>query len=298
MLSQRIQTSLIFLVFFGLLCCALFPIFAKTDTRPMGSVTDGNNNPIPGATLRFRDKTGRVVATVTTGPAGTFRRSGMRRLSQYTIDGFLMTRYSHSSGGTDRYYFAPAGRQEFRLRDAAGKPMANLPVHIFLNTSGRYLLEYLDSIRPEQRTRPNGTVAIENFPVSARLGIDTRDPRYAVGSMVTTVEDRMIRYEVTIVPSATITGRLLSAEGKPVSGYSVVPRRTNEPGAFVSWDGTCTTGTSGDFRLKGLRPGTYSVFALEPRYKRRVTHSERVRVASGETGTIELRITDLPDELP
>jgi hypothetical protein len=67
---------------------------------------------MPGAVLRFRDRAGRIIATITANNRGEFRRSGLSHLSQKaTINGFGLFRETYNTGSPMRFYFSPLGIQ-------------------------------------------------------------------------------------------------------------------------------------------------------------------------------------------
>ncbi len=48
------------LAILAVLVAIFFPLFQQPRSSPNGAVQDGSGKPIPGATLRFRDQTGRI----------------------------------------------------------------------------------------------------------------------------------------------------------------------------------------------------------------------------------------------
>ncbi len=66
----------------------------RTPCFPVGSGT-AIGKPVPGAMLRLRDETGRVVVgTVNVDPRGTVCHRGLQELSKHEIDGFALSRRS------------------------------------------------------------------------------------------------------------------------------------------------------------------------------------------------------------
>lgn len=198
---------------------------------------------------------------------------------------FLCSAYKHSSGGSSTYVFAPPGTQRFTFRDPAEKPLPDLTV--FLRRDQRTWSTNSAPHGVERTTDKNGVVLLENVPVSARFDISSRDTNWAVRDVAATPAHLSVRYAVTVVRSATITGRLRASNGNPLGGYYAFA--TSNPDVAASRRqtryGSGVTGKSGRFRIVGLLPGTYYVGARSPlRSDRSVTSTtRRVTVASGQT---------------
>lgn len=273
------------LVILAVMAALLFPVFARVDNRPEGVVRDGAGRPISHAVLRFRDSQGHVVATLTADEHGQFRRSHLGDLCRNAIDGFAETYYHHSTGGTDHYEFSPLGAQEATFRNFQGKPVFGLVV----------------SFRPDQQTwavdstthifnlvsDKNGKARVANIPIIARLDIQSRDKRYVVQSVQTSVEGQVICYQVTVAAPATITGKLLSQWG-PVGGcYPFVTTGPDLEHNDRRYAGV--TGKYGRFRITALPAGTYYVSVKPPGDFHAIAPAQCVTVASGQTADVLLR---------
>lgn len=295
--SKRSGFSLLELVLVAVvgvvLAAILYPLFVSTERLPTGVVLGADRQPIPGAALRFRDGTGRLIATITADAKGTFRRRGLRALTRSaTMDGFALTRYLHSSGGPGHYVFSPLGRQELVFRDAAGRPVADLPV--LIRATHQTWDTGTGTERFERSTDGRGIVSLEQVPVSARFDIWSRDRRTVIRDVVTRVERGAVRTSVTAIPSATVVGRLILPAGRPLGGYTAFATDGADPGRGQGRYASGTTGPKGRFRITGLLPGTYFVSARPRRGFRSIVPARRVRVTSGGEATVELRAAGPP----
>lgn len=279
------------------LAAVFYPLFQQPDTRPHVKVVDVNGDPIPGAILRFRDASGKVVAVITTDERGMARRSGLRKLTrEYPADDYIFIRYSHSTGGSNRYTFSRTGMQEAVFRDSPGRPMPNLPV-TFFHAPRTWWRKNAPHGPQDAITDEAGRVRIEHVPLPARFQFRSRDERFIVRDAEVEVRQDSVRYAVTLIPSATIKGRLVTVTGAPLGGwYAFATRPAEDGGESVYVSGV--TGPSGRFRIAPLLPGTYSVSA-RPRVGRtsdvpanRVS-VRRAKVRSGQTVSVELTANQL-----
>lgn len=270
----------------AVLAAVLFPAFVSTQPRPpQGVVRGGDGQPLGRATLRFRDAAGRVVAVVQADENGRFERHGLRALSQNAVDGFLLARYLHSTGGAGTYVFSPRGTQQIVFRDGRGRPVPGVAVSLRPDARTWYTPATYNAF--DRVSDENGIVTFADAPVSARWDVYSRDRRYAVQD-VGAAESRNcngpVRTPVTLVAPAVITGRLVSPRGAPLGGYKVFAAR-QEPGA-ARQNGQryylANSGRNGRFRLSGLLPGVYQVSATTWRDSRAKAPARRVHVQSGQ----------------
>lgn len=284
------------LAIIAVMVAILFPVFQKVRSGPNGAVRDSLGRPIPGAVLRFRDSSGRLVLSITTDDYGSFRVKGLNALSQDPVDGFGLTRVQRRSGSSDLYTYTPLGAQIATFQDEAGKPVASLAVNLLPapRTWQHYPLEA--SFQP--KTDKAGTVKLTNVPSGARLLIQSNDQGYVVEKVQISVSGNTIRYTVAVSSPATITGRVLSPSGRPLRGYksfaSLGPDFEHHDRYYARW---LLTGKEGRYDIHGLPPGTYYVRAALAHGVQSVTPVKRVVVRSGQTAQVSLRAADEADAL-
>lgn len=276
----------------AVLAAVFYPLFATADNRPTGMILNAAREPLPGAILRFRDETGRLVAVVTADEREKFRRQGLGKLSRYAIDGFLLTRFVRNTGGPTCYYFSPRGRQQAVFRDTSGAPVTDLGV-AFAPDQRTWHISLIQGML-DRLTDKNGTARVDAVPVSARFEIRSRDRRYVVADVATFADRQAVRYQVTVIAPGTIAGRLVGPDNKPIGGYYAFATSSPDMEHGDHRYASAVTGPKGRFRITALLPGSYYVSARPPRSGRSVTPARRVVVASGQQAEIELRATALP----
>jgi hypothetical protein len=103
--------------------------------------------------------------------------------------------------------------------------------------------------------------------------------------------DRMQDLTVRLFPAGAISGRVLDADGDPVSGATVNLERKETGDETVSSDET-NTNQAGEYRFEGLSPGTYYISASPE------TGGSRTRVISVESSGRMSRLHDLTTFYP
>lgn len=187
---------LLIVVLIVILAAILFPVFAKVDMRPIGVVVDAANQPVPGVTLRFRDATGRIVASLPADAQGQFRRRGLQALSRDAIDGYALTRAEHNTGAPRRDYFSPLVTQQAVFQGASGRTVSGFRV-----TVAPVLQSWQVNPLPQPviKTVPKtGLLPLTNVPASARFTIQSADPDYVITGVQTSIEQATVRYTVTV----------------------------------------------------------------------------------------------------
>jgi Carboxypeptidase regulatory-like domain len=117
-----------------------------------------------------------------------------------------------------------------------------------------------------------------------RYAVATHAPRYRdqrVPAEIVAGEQNQVEIRLEARP-ASIAGKLLTADGKPVAGATITLR--DDAGNPV---GSLTTLADGSFGTTGLKPGTYTLQARTP--DGRMVDST-IKLTGGEIATIELRL--------
>jgi hypothetical protein len=132
-------------------------------------------------------------------------------------------------------------------------------------------------------TDAKGEFQAENLQ-PGRYAVATHAPRYRdqrVPAEIVAGEQNQVEIRLEARP-ASIAGKLLTADGKPVAGATITLR--DDAGNPV---GSLTTLADGSFGTTGLKPGTYTLQARTP--DGRMVDST-VKLTGGEIATIELRL--------
>jgi hypothetical protein len=275
----------------ALLAAVLFPVFAKADRRPTVIVLDALGRPTPGVTLHFRDHSGRVAATLNTGPDGECHASGLRTLFRDPVDGLLFTRYLPSTGSGGFYYFSPAGTQTAVFQDAVGHVVGGFGVTLTLEPRS-----WQTANRPEQITQTipeNGQMPIAGVPLAARFVFESSDPQYVVIDVQTLAGPTAVHYVVTVTRPATLIGSL-SAGGKPLRGRTVFAAHAPKDGVDDRQFHSGVVGPTGRFRISGLSPGEYYVSTDRPFSSSSTAPMQSVTVADGQTIRVNLHAVASP----
>lgn len=159
------------------------------------------------------------------------------------------------------------------LDDQAGEPIREVEVVV---TGGGGQAKVL-------LTNARGEFQLPDLP-PGRYAIATHAPRYRdqrVPAEIVSGEQKQI--EVRLEPRpASVAGKLMSADGKPVADASVTLR--DDAGNPV---GSFTTLSDGSFGATGLKPGTYT---LQAKTTDGATVDATVKLTGGEIATVELKL--------
>lgn len=281
------------IVIIAVMVVMFYPVFARSRQQywPTGVVLDGTGRPMPGAVLRFRDSAGRVVTTVTADASGTFRLRGLGPLCRNAIDGFALSWATHSTGGADQFRFTPLITQQAVFHDTSGRPMSGLAINFQPDIYSRGI--WVGNATYDLITDRRGVAQIRNAPTEARFVIECRDRRYVVKDVKAFPAPRAVRYDVTVTAPATIAGRLLTPDGKPLRGRYAYVTQVSRAGRGESPEAVAIVGPTGRFRFRPLRPGRYYV-SPRPLWRPRDTLSAQcVTVAGGQTVSVEVRAMGL-----
>ena len=181
------------------LAAIFFPVYQGINPLPNGAVQDGSGKPLPGAVLRFRDPSGRIVAAITSDDYGSFRQHGLSDLSKDTVDGFGLMRARRRTGAGSLYTFSPLGTHRATFRDASGNLIAGLAVSVDPDT---HAWQWPFHKPFESISDSKGTIQVTNTPIGGRFGFLSQDPNYVIGRVQTTVDGNTVRYSVLVTKSA------------------------------------------------------------------------------------------------
>ena len=181
------------------LAAIFFPVYQGINPLPNGAVQDGSGKPLPGAVLRFRDPSGRIVAAITSDDYGSFRQHGLSDLSKDTVDGFGLMRARRRTGAGSLYTFSPLGTHRATFRDASGNLIAGLAVSVGPDT---HAWQWPFHKPFESISDSKGTIQVINTPIGGRFGFLSQDPNYVIGRVQTTVDGNTVRYSVLVTRSA------------------------------------------------------------------------------------------------
>ena len=182
-----------------ILAAIFFPVYQGINPLPNGAVQDGSGKPLPGAVLRFRDPSGRIVAAITSDDYGSFRQHGLSDLSKDTVDGFGLMRARRRTGAGSLYTFSPLGTHRATFRDASGNLIAGLAVSVGPDT---HAWQWPFHKPFESISDSKGTIQVTNTPIGGRFGFLSQDPNYVIGRVQTTVDGNTVRYSVLVTKSA------------------------------------------------------------------------------------------------
>jgi len=132
-------------------------------------------------------------------------------------------------------------------------------------------------------TDAKGQFQVEDLP-PGRYAVATHAPRYRdqrVPAEIIAGEQKQVEIRLEARP-ASIAGKLLSADGKPVAGATITLRDDagNPVGSFV-------TLADGSFGTTGLKPGTYTLQAKALNGK---TADSTIKLVGGEISTVEMNL--------
>lgn len=243
-----------------------------------GRVT-GPEGPVAGANLRLLPQDGTESApTVTSGADGTFRFEAVAE-GGYRVE-------------TETKGYASAAR-EIRV---AGSPLTGLEIRLERGgaIAGRILgLPFQDLAevqvvatspgRPGQAGSLDyqGSYRIEGLGPGEWKVIATQGSRQTGGVASVTGAPSDTRLDLEFAAGFTLSGRV-ERGGAPLGGALVLVEAADGGG------GNAVTGPDGRFRVEGLRPGPYSLTALEPRSNLR--SDQRLEIAGDREVVVALPV--------
>jgi hypothetical protein len=261
-----------------------------------GVVSDASGGPIEGATVTAARRealgAGDMIAATLTDRDGRYRLT--LAPGSYVVSGeredYVRATADLEVADLDRTLdlrLVPAGVVEGVVKDvASGAPVAGAKVEASAARPGRF--------GGGRRSRPVTTDAGGRFrltgltpgaiALSARVDADGRqspeptEVLLGIGEQVTGVE-------LWVEAAPYLAGRVVDADGRPIADANVM--------AMGGTSGESTqTDPDGRFRVLGLDPGAYQVFASHPRYAS--APPRRIELADRSVTDLELRLTASP----
>jgi protocatechuate 3,4-dioxygenase beta subunit len=261
-----------------------------------GVVSDASGGPIEGATVTAARRealgAGDMIAATLTDRDGRYRLT--LAPGSYVVSGeredYVRATADLEVADLDRTLdlrLVPAGVVEGIVKDvASGAPVAGAKVEASAARPGRF--------GGGRRSRPVTTDAGGRFrltgltpgaiALSARVDADGRqspeptEVLLGIGEQVTGVE-------LWVEAAPYLAGRVVDADGRPIADANVM--------AMGGTSGESTqTDPDGRFRVLGLDPGAYQVFASHPRYAS--APPRRIELADRSVTDLELRLTASP----
>jgi protocatechuate 3,4-dioxygenase beta subunit len=240
--------------------------FKLTKVRPgtlRVTARDVSGQPLEGVVVTVTDwGSKKVNDQATTGPSGDAVLEGVPprgRHMRATKEGYIWifqrthegqeftslmeTNYIRMEPGGEQYMevvMAPVASVAGRVTDSAGKPLAGVDV--------RTGIEELNV-----KTDAKGKFSLRGLPREAKVNVWCSMAGF-VSQSVRVTAGTGVPVEVTLLPAATIAGKVVDEDDRPIADVSVV----------LSWDkgsSSMDTEDDGTFLYEELAPGTYTVVA-------------------------------------
>jgi beta-lactamase regulating signal transducer with metallopeptidase domain/protocatechuate 3,4-dioxygenase beta subunit len=173
---------------------------------------------------------------------------------------------SAGAAGTQPGSSPKPGQMQGTVVDAAGKPVSGAEVRLTPLTGG------MQPGGPAYTTvtDENGAFTLESIRPAPRLGLTARKTGYQVFRYGSTSQasptvpipiaegESLTGLALVMEQEGVLTGRVVTAEGAPIPAAIVVATNTT---AARTLPITATTNERGEFRITGLRPGSYYLAA-------------------------------------
>jgi len=259
------------LLVLSLLVFSLRFVAAETVT---GKVVDVNGKPIHGANVCLVvTATGKPLSLVTDAEGKYTAEADLAALTQYFPG--LITAYAPGyaltggmlKGGGNVLTLRPGSAVSGIVVDAAGKPLAGIPIRLLFLTnetapveSDRYT--YIPE-EWQQRftatTAADGTWTLPGIPPTGNVSLALFDDRYVreQRDLQLAPEKKVDTVRFTARPAARITGRVLTPKGAPAAGTMVLINNPDKNAADTS--GYAKTTADGTYHIAGLATGKYTI---------------------------------------
>lgn len=162
----------------------------------------------------------------------------MRLLCAFALIATLLRAQTIEGTATDALTGLPLPGVAVHLYKTGGMPAR----HVITDNLGRFRIEGL----------PEGGY----FALVRKDGYSVADANNSAGRHFRVSRDQTVRLEARMAPLATVSGRVLGTDERPVSGARVQLSAGDGFGSSYA-----TTNGSGAFTLKGVEPGTYLLIA-------------------------------------
>jgi beta-lactamase regulating signal transducer with metallopeptidase domain/protocatechuate 3,4-dioxygenase beta subunit len=161
------------------------------------------------------------------------------------------------------------GRMQGTVTDAAGKPVSGAEIRLTPLTGG------MQPGGPAYTTVSDDTGAfvLENIRPAPRLGLTARKTGYQLFRYGSTSQtsptvpipiaegESLTGLALVMEQEGVLTGRVVSAEGDPIATALIIATNTTAARTLPILPITATTNEHGEFRITGLRPGSYYLAA-------------------------------------
>ena len=182
------------------------------------------------------------------------------------------------------------------FRDAQGKPIPNLAVYAktFHHNAIAIPLDTLKRMglpTGEGKTDAQGRIITQGFPTTEYVGLRASDPRYVIYRTTFDQVNGENRLYYTMFLSAAISGKVTPLPGMSKAGIPVEAAGNARLGDFMA-GGEAQTDANGNYRLRGLLPGKYTLQfgRLRSDYARQ-TKSNILTKAGSETANVNVTLT-------
>lgn len=247
------------------------PLRLSQGVALVGEIRSLAGEPIPGARLRAWGR--RNQARATADAQGRFRLEGLSEAS-YSVEasakGFVSDTVdvpvTLQRGGEASFTLSPAGSLSGVIRGADGQPLGRAAVFAF--RAGEQLLQATASREGTYRLEGLGPGPLEVF-------VRSRD-RALTGRVAANIETGVdASLDLTLDEGAKVQGALSDAKGNPLSKWQV---RVSNASGQVRRRGE--SDAEGNYEVKGLYPGTYTITARPPESRGNLVEEE-IEVTSG-----------------
>ena len=213
--------------------------------------------------------------------AGTYRvryrGSGLPRFNEEQLP-LVTLKEGEVADGVD-IPIAMGLRVAGRVVDTEGYPVTGAYVEGRDRNDGRSLADYT--------TSEDGTFELLGFKQTDKLTLEAEKGYELVSAQYGPTKlgpEGLSDVVLTLYPTASISGEVVDAQGRPIANVRVNPSPTTEHQRLMGL-GSARTTDDGSFKLEGLAAGTYKMLLLREgtvSYKRPAPPYEEIELAHGE----------------
>jgi hypothetical protein len=177
------------------------------------------------------------------------------------------------------------GGIEGTLRDAEGKPIPNgwVQVRPFRGTGAMDESDWI--LGGNDQTDDRGRFFLEGLGAGMYVLQTNMGPRGAATARVSVAGSEMVRHDLALVPTGTITLKAVDEEGKPVAG--VYFQLYDDDGNWVGWGGM--SNQNGESQSEQVRAGAAIVKSFH-QTNEFVADDTRVHITSGRVASAEIKL--------